>query len=570
MFASERRSGETWFCFSFLAGLCLWVLTVTTISVPIVPEGLTFGLMQLMPWHFWIGVVSVAAAAWFTIHSRRASRHLCVLVLMMLYLWGTACLVEPTARHYDPYYYGATILKLIQLGHTDVSQEVYFQWPGGFFIGSTIMLVAQLPAVSLLGLYPMVNGFVFTVSFYLLSRRAIGDTRSAFAATLFALVGESFLQLHFSPQGITNSMLPVFLMAFLSRSRPFRVVSFLLFVGIVIIHPLLPFWILLIIFGMRINSILLRTGEEVDGKRIALFTITLATWLLYTATWGFAFGIMTLEKFFASLLDVFRLEVVQRAFFVHPYPEVGFIRKGIFGFYVLLGLVGASMELKARQRGANFAFRTSMLLYAALMIPVVPYVTNMTDFSTRPVVLTILGASLTFPFHHILPAPQSQEWHDYMKRGLGMLANKLHTRYKPAILLVLIVSLSVLGTATMYAEESFLMSPESTNRGAQFVASSISTNATIFSDLVDYLFYNTRLRRNDIQLASWDVERPYDSLRIRQSNIICFRIESRVRLFYMMDTVSYQHGLEYVNTNSRFARIYDSGTFQSFRNLFEG
>jgi hypothetical protein len=472
-------------------------------------------------------------------------------------------MVEPTARALDTYVHGAAVLRLMQLGHTDVPFDFYFQWPGGFIIGAVIALVADVPLVDLLQFYPIVSGFIFTIGCYILCARILGNKRSAFTATLFVLPAEIYLQLFFSPNAIASSMLPLFLLTFVLswKNRSYAFLSLVLFVGMVIVHPVTPFMTLLVLYGMWLNLILLRSGRIPKGNLI-FCTILWTGWLVFVATSALTNGSTILSSSLTTFLNMSRLDTVQQAFFQQPHPIVSYIRKGMFGFYVVLGMAGLARELKIGRRSLSFAFRSSVLIYPVLMIPLVPYIWGTVDFSTKFIVWAVFGAVMNFPFSYIIPSGSEEK----REKSSGVYAPRLHIRYRSGILLVLIVCMSVLGTVTMYAEESYSMSPESTSRGAQFVALSISANTTLFTDFDDYRFYNLNVTSTSLDI-SYNAEIPYDYHAMINYDMIIFRLESRVRLLYMRaDTTSYPRALQYVNTSSLFARIYDSGTFQAYKN----
>jgi hypothetical protein len=167
------RLNKKFFSFLIISAVFFWLLTVFTTHVSDISVDAQFGLMQYMPWYFWLGVCLIGITNILAIlgHGSKKTQFLS-LVITVLFVWGTPCFVVPTVGG-DTYWHASTAMLLQQNGYVDSSIASYLAWPTVFIMGATFTSITTVIFSQFIQYYPFLNSFILMMGFYLLSRRLL-------------------------------------------------------------------------------------------------------------------------------------------------------------------------------------------------------------------------------------------------------------------------------------------------------------------------------------------------------------------------------------------------------------
>jgi hypothetical protein len=134
--ANRRPSGVLHFARSYLGpllglfGLIFWLIAVH--DARYLDMG-GYGLVSILGWCYFVGLILVVTG--FGIELMRTplrSPHLLALVLLLvLFLYGTASAVEPVADLTDSFIHAGFIQYILQHGQALNGYDASFSWPGG-------------------------------------------------------------------------------------------------------------------------------------------------------------------------------------------------------------------------------------------------------------------------------------------------------------------------------------------------------------------------------------------------------------------------------------------------------
>ena len=548
----------------------LWLLAISATRVFDVSVDARFGLMQYMPWYFWVGVFLLGLAnglAMLGFGSR--VMYLPLLTVTMLFVLVPNCFVEPTVTS-DAYWHASTFMRLTQTGYIDSSVASYLEWPFLFIIGSALTSITKIDASQLIQYYPLLNGLLLTVGFYLLSKRLLGSDQLAFISTTFMIMGQMFILFHFSPYAMALSLFPLILYLLLSKDVKQLSMGILLSFVLIVTHTFVPVFMLLIIGVIPwLFSRFFKIRSKYPFTAI-LISISFFGWLIYVGTGAFSSYVNIGQRLYYTLLDLSRFEAVSEAFSGYIYPEISYLRKGVFASYLLMGLLGFLLRFKADKSNKDLllGIRAGMLIIPSALIFLVPYVLGPLEFTTRSLDFVIFGASINLPtvlsIFHLEDKSMHRTGNSKQTRGLLKRSGRFLNR-KSAIVLFS-VFLLFLGVTLSYVDESSWLTHPSELAGNIFVANVASSETLIYSNpRVEYIFFNINLTERNVMI--FDFNHPYERSGLDSSDIIVFRNLALIRYFYSGDISPYSRGMDYVESTYTFLRIYDSGTFLAYVNV---
>lgn len=546
--------------------LFLWLLTISTITVFDISIDARFGLMQYMPWYFWVGVflLSLANGLGMLGLGTRVTR-LSLLIVTMLFVWGTPCFVMPTVTG-DAYWHASTSMRLTRTGYIDSSVATSLEWPGSFIIGSALTLITEIDAHQLVQYYPILNGFLLTIGFYMLSKRILGSDHLAFISTTFMIMGQMFIQLHYSPYGTALSIFPIILYLLLSEDAKRRSMGMLLSFCLVITHAITPVFLVLILGIVPwLFSILFQMRSGHPFTAIIILT-SYVGWLIYAAI-TFSSYVHVGQRFYNMLLDLSRFEAVRESYFGYTPPEISYLRKGVFAFYWLAGFLGIISRFKTERSSKDplYAVRAGMLIIPSALVFLVPYILGPIWFTTRPLDFAIFGSSINLPifFSFLHLGKKSICSRDNSKQTMGLLNISHRFLNKKYIIVLCSIFLLFPGVTLPHVEMGVFMTRQSSLAGDRFVAT-MATNDTLIYSLpyAEYIFFNINLTERNVR--NFDFDHPYESRHLDAYDIIVFRYEAYLRYSYGYISSPYINGRDYVESSPAFLNVYDSKGFHVY------
>ncbi|HYM40899.1 MAG TPA: hypothetical protein VEY12_12295 [Thermoplasmata archaeon] len=250
-----------------------------------VPTTAQFGLLQVMPPLYWLGLgllaLSVALAA--------RSKHDLLFVIAGAVLLGmfaaTPGLFEPNPPVWDSYIHYAAAEDIIQVGRIPTDPSAYAaNWPGFYLITAAAGLMGGLPPLDFLGIFPFFSGALTFLALFLFLRAFFpaGVVRPASVLSSALCV---WAQYHVSPQGIGLSLALLVLATAWDTSVPLRIANAVLFIGLVVSHATSAIFVLAF-FGL--DALLALVAAPWAAKRAARpspFALKFNPFLIYGAIW---------------------------------------------------------------------------------------------------------------------------------------------------------------------------------------------------------------------------------------------------------------------------------------------
>ena len=181
------------------------------------------GLVTILGWPYFVGLSLVALG--FANELLRAplrSRWLLVFViLLVLYLFGTACAVEPIAALADAYRHSGILQYFFQHGHALAHYEADFSWPGSFSLGAVFVgFAGQLNSLGFTRYFPLFIELMYLAPLLVISRSIGVGRRAGWLGIALFYTTDWIYQDYFSPQALGYLFLLIVLAAVLATWHP--------------------------------------------------------------------------------------------------------------------------------------------------------------------------------------------------------------------------------------------------------------------------------------------------------------------------------------------------------------
>jgi hypothetical protein len=185
-----------------LSALVLWIVAVKQANInAMTPDG----LVSILGWPYFAGLALIVAALALEI-MRRGSRprNLILLTLVFaLYIYGTACAIEPVAGLNAGFVHAGFILYILQHGHSLNDYDGRFSWPGFFSLGAVLVSFAGLHnAVAFLRWFPLLIELSYMAPLIVIARCSGVGKRAAWLGIVFYYASNWIYQDYFSPQAL--------------------------------------------------------------------------------------------------------------------------------------------------------------------------------------------------------------------------------------------------------------------------------------------------------------------------------------------------------------------------------
>ncbi|MEV7573791.1 glycosyltransferase [Pseudarthrobacter sp. NPDC089323] len=381
-----------------LAGLVSLALAVGAASAVTLPVTSDLGLVAMLPWPFWVGVVLlnvafVVALRGDTVGPAHRVVMLWLVVVLVLVLFGTALFVTDVPRGEVAFRHLGIADALSDMQRVDPGIDAYFNWPGFFALLATVLAATGLDPVSVALWAPVLNVFLWLAAVGVVMRYLTNDPRRRWLVLWIFCLGNWQDQDYLSPQAfgvflylVIVALLVGPLAALPPRFRGFRradlaawwqerrpadsrpghrvaalAMVLLLVVVIFASHQLTPFMVLFAITTLTLSG-------RVWPSQLPLITaVVLVLWFVYPAS-AYLAGHPPIED--AGFQGAVATNVVERVGGTPGHLLVVQLRVGLT---VVLWLLAAAGAVREWRRG-RLDIRVAILAAAPLMLfPVQSY-----------------------------------------------------------------------------------------------------------------------------------------------------------------------------------------------------
>ncbi len=201
-------------------GIVLWLLTLTEAHFS---QMGAYGLVTLLHAPYWLGLAAIvtALALELTRPTLRARWLVASLVLLVLYLYGTACFVEPVSALTDSWIHAGFIGYIINHGQPLNNYDARFSWPGAFTLGALVSrFTGASTAVHLLRYFPLFIELAYMAPLVALARTSDNSARAGWLGVALFYATNWIYQDYFSPQGMAYLLFLVTIASLMALWRP--------------------------------------------------------------------------------------------------------------------------------------------------------------------------------------------------------------------------------------------------------------------------------------------------------------------------------------------------------------
>lgn len=306
------KARDAWCALAGVVSLALAIWAASTVAVPVNSD---LGLVAVLPYPFWAGVLILNVA--FVVALRgdaagpaRRAVMMWLLLVLVLVLFGTAAFVTDVPRGEVAFRHLGIADALSRSQGIDPEIDAYFNWPGFFALLATVLKATGLDPVALALWAPVLNVGLWLAALGVLMRYLTQDPRRRWLVLWLFCLGNWQDQDYLSPQafGFFLYLVVIALVVGPLAARPpkfrgfrdtdlaawwqgrspaeprpgYRVgalaVTLLLIAVICASHQLTPFLLLIALTALTLS------GRVWPGRLPLITAVVLALWLAYPAS----------------------------------------------------------------------------------------------------------------------------------------------------------------------------------------------------------------------------------------------------------------------------------------------
>lgn len=390
-----------------LAGFVIVVVSSFGIKYEWLPKHVQFGLFQLLPASYWIGIIFIIFSIALCWKLRNEYLFLFVVSILFLSLWGVPVFFEKYPSIWDSYFHFVPVLEIArtgELGGLGVYSYAY-NYPGIFVVTASYEILASVPSLTFLKYYPLFSALFTLISLYFFVRTYVPSLSYRYAL-LFVILGDVWLQLHFSPQSLGFAV-GILIFVFLEKGTVrWTLVAIFAFLFIVISHPTTALFVL---GGILIREVYLRIKNFVMKARTERierpwpFAVFLLIWFLWLFTGSITYSTILVNQIIDRLQYLIYLPVAASTtvsmrtagniFSIAPLIRLAFI-------VILLLLVSVALLFYLVSAKKRSLYVKSTIL-ALLVLPVIIGLFDIVLFKgqlyDRGLLFLVLSASVLIP-----------------------------------------------------------------------------------------------------------------------------------------------------------------------------
>ena len=285
----NRKSIRTWLLLLLaLAGFLNVLASSINSNIEWVPTNLQFGLFQILPLGYWLGVGLIGLSIVLGFKQRNELLFITQALLLFISIWGVISLFERFPSYWDVYGHYLGVSMVMSTGSTISSGPFTYvsNYPGFFVASAVYSFLGNIDPLKYLLYYPLFSATFTLIAFYLFSRTylSIKDYR---VAMLISILANVWIQLVFNPQSLGLAVGIMALVALEKDSFRWQMVSLAAFTYVVLSHPTtVPF----VLGALLLSEVMIRlpfirrfTDKSSRPWAILLFILVWLAWLSFGA-----------------------------------------------------------------------------------------------------------------------------------------------------------------------------------------------------------------------------------------------------------------------------------------------
>jgi hypothetical protein len=204
-------------------GLVLWYAAINDANY-LKMSG--YGLVTILGWPYFAGLALVVIGFCVELFrpSPRSGGLIFLIVMLVLFLYGTASAIEPVAELTDSWIHAGYIQYILQHGHPLEGFDARFSWPGGFSLGAVLVaFTGQANALGFLRWFPLFIELSYLAPLLVIARFSGVTRRAGWLGVAIFYSTNWILQDYFSPQALNYLFFLVVIAVVLACWQPKRV-----------------------------------------------------------------------------------------------------------------------------------------------------------------------------------------------------------------------------------------------------------------------------------------------------------------------------------------------------------
>ncbi len=378
--SSEGKPPRKGFTLLFVTvGLLIIASTSVSTRITEIPVGAQFGVLELLPPSYWVGLSLMALSVILAVRCKSESLIVVTGALFFAVFAGTPVLFESNPPIWDAYQHlgGAQVIGFFGRLPEGIL-EYPKNWPGAFLVVSFLNALSSLGPFEMLGIFPFLTGGLTFLGLFVFLRWLL-PVGPAVGGSLLGSFLNVWAQFHLSPQSVGLFLALLILATAWERRVPVRAASTMLFVGLVVTHPTSAILLLaILIVDTTLTHVrrIWRRGREVEVETEKAFAHSPAlafgsvwiAWLFFQATGSSRVAEVAILAQIGSILQIPEESLslaaarsVENIFLLPP-----FIRLGSLLVYAIVGIVALGLLTRRAERR-----RLAQFFWAALIAVIV-------------------------------------------------------------------------------------------------------------------------------------------------------------------------------------------------------
>lgn len=202
--------------------LALWVFAVHEADYA---HMTSYGLVSIIRWPFFLGlaIVIVGLTRELLRDELETGFLIFFIVILIIFMFGTACAVEPTSSLYDSWLHAGFTQYIVQHGHSLNDFDARFSWPGGFSLAAVLVSFAgQANALGFIRWFPLFIELMYLAPLLTIARFCGVDRRTGWLGVALYYATNWIYQDYFSPQALNYLFFLVVVATILAWWQPRR------------------------------------------------------------------------------------------------------------------------------------------------------------------------------------------------------------------------------------------------------------------------------------------------------------------------------------------------------------
>jgi hypothetical protein len=308
------RSDDSLWVVVGAVGFAIGAFSLSRLAINSVSLNLELGLIQVLPPVFWVGFAMCLTAAVRAMNRGSEGAFLATSCLLFVLIWSIPVFALENPYYGDAYIHSLGAQSIIELGHIPLPNDLpaldltYARnMPGYFMTLASLVMVSGFDWWPVMKFYPILSSAITFVGAAVFLRRVAG-AKYRFALVLIVL-GDVYFQFHVSPQsfGFFIALL-IFLTMEHHEDGRWRILSVLLFSGLVISHPTSTFIVLAVVGLALILGLLGRKHNNnlqlIDPATAAVFFLAFVGWLFLSSV---RYSVLFVTNVAERVVDIYTL-----------------------------------------------------------------------------------------------------------------------------------------------------------------------------------------------------------------------------------------------------------------------